>query len=179
MGILGRLLRRRRLEAQLDAELRDHLERQTADYVRAGFGEAEARRRAQLDLGGLEQVKEECRDARGTRLLEDLGQDLVYGVRVLRRSPAFTLVAVLSLALGIGANTAIYTLVDSLVLRSLPVRDPVRLVRLEGGSWTNPIWEEVRERQHEILEGADRPRSGAARGVSRALATPTGRARHS
>ncbi len=62
--------------------------------------------------------------------------------------------AVLSLALGIGANTAIYTLVDSLVLRSLPVRDPVRLVRLEGGSWTNPIWEQVRERQHEILESA-------------------------
>jgi predicted permease len=154
MGLLGRLLRSRRLEAQLDAELRDHLERQTADYVRAGLGETEARRRAHLDLGGLEQVKEECRDARGTRLLEDLGQDLVYGVRVLRRSPSFTVVAVLSLALGIGANTAIYTLVDSLVLRSLPVRDPVRLVRLEGGSWTNPIWEEVRDRQHQILEGA-------------------------
>jgi putative ABC transport system permease protein len=154
MSALSRLFHRRRLEAQLDAELQDHLERQTADYVRAGFGEAEARRRARIDLGGLEQVKEECRDARGTRLLEDLGQDLVYGVRVLRRSPAFTLVAVLSLALGIGANTAIYTLVDSLVLRSLPVRDPVRLVRLEGGSWTNPIWEEVRARQAEILESA-------------------------
>jgi predicted permease len=154
MGVLGRLLRRRRLEAQLDAELRDHLERQTADYVRAGLGEAEARRRARIDLGGVEQVKEECRDARGTRLVEDLGQDLRYGVRVLRRSPAFTLVAVLSLALGIGANTAIYTLVDSLLLRSLPVRDPVRLVRLEGGSWTNPIWEEVRRRQHEILGSA-------------------------
>ena len=73
---------------------------------------------------------------------------------MLRRSPAFTLVAVVSLALGIGANTTIFTLVDSLVLRSLPVRDPSRLVRLEGGSWTNPIWEQIRERQHEILESA-------------------------
>ena len=130
MGFLGRLFRRGRLEAQLEAELRDHVERQTADYVRSGLSEAEARRRARIELGGVEQVKEECRDARGTRLLEDLGQDLSYGVRVLRRSPAFALVAILSLALGIGANTAIYTLVDSLVLRSLPVRDPVRLVRL-------------------------------------------------
>jgi putative ABC transport system permease protein len=154
MGFLGRLFRRRRLEAQLDAELRDHVERQAADYVRSGLSEAEARRRARIELGGVEQVKEECRDARGTRLLEDLGQDLSYGVRVLRRSPAFSLVAILSLALGIGANTAIYTLVDSLLLRSLPVRDPGRLVRLEGGSWTNPIWEEIRARQREMLEGA-------------------------
>jgi putative ABC transport system permease protein len=154
MGVLGRLFRRRRLEAQLDAELRDHFERQTADYVRAGLGEGEARRRARIELGGLEQVKEECRDARGTRLLEDLGQDLSYGVRVLRRSPTFTMVAILSLALGIGANTAIYTLVDSLILRALPVRDPLRLVRLEGGSWTNPIWEQIRDRQREVLESA-------------------------
>ena len=153
-GRLGRLLRRRRLEIQLDAELRDHLERQTADYVRDGLGEAEARRRARLELGGVEQVKEACRDARGTRWLEDFGQDLQYGLRVLRRSPAFTLVAVLSLALGIGANTAIFTLVDSLILRTLPVREPQRLVRLQHGSWTNPIWEEIRARQHELLDGA-------------------------
>jgi putative ABC transport system permease protein len=86
-GLLGRLLRRRRLEARLDAELRDHLERAAADYRRAGLGEAEARRRARLDLGGVEQVKEACRDARGTRLLEDVGQDVGYGLRVLRKSP--------------------------------------------------------------------------------------------
>jgi hypothetical protein len=154
MGVIGRLLRRRRLEAQLDAELRDHLERQVADYVRDGLSEAEARRPAQLALGGLEQVKEACRDARGTQLLEDLGQDLRYGLRVLRKIPVFTAVAVLSLALGIGANTAIFTLVDSLVLRSLPVREPERLVRLEGGAWSNPIWEEVRAREHEVFESA-------------------------
>jgi predicted permease len=154
MGVLGRLFQGRRLERQLDVELRDHLERQVADYVREGLSEVEARRRAQLALGGLEQVKEACRDARGTRLLDELGQDLRYGYRVLRKSPAFTLVAVLSLALGIGANTAIFTLVDSLVLRSLPVREPARLVRLEGGSWTNPIWEQIRERQQEVFESA-------------------------
>ncbi|HVQ29347.1 MAG TPA: ABC transporter permease, partial [Vicinamibacteria bacterium] len=154
MGVLGRLLRKRRLESQLDAELRDHLERQTADYVREGLSEGEARRRAQLELGGLEQVKESCRDARGTRLFDDLGQDLRYGFRVLRKSPGFTLVAVLSLALGIGANTTIFTLVDSLILRSLPVREPARLVRLEHGSWTNPVWEQIRDRQKEIFESA-------------------------
>ena len=154
MGVWERLFRKARLEARLDAELRDHLERQTADYVRSGLDETEARRRAHLDLGGLEQVKEACRDARGTRLLDDLEQDLRYGARILRRSPAFTLVAVLSLALGIGANTAIFTLVDTLILRSLPVHDPHRLVRLQHGSWTNPIWEQIRDRQHQILESA-------------------------
>jgi putative ABC transport system permease protein len=154
MGVWERLFRKGRLEARLDAELRDHLERQTADYVRSGLSETEARRRAHQDLGGLEQVKEACRDVRGTRLLDDLQQDLRYGIRVLRKSPTFTVVAVLSLTLGIGANTTIFTLVDTLILRSLPVHDPGRLVRLQGASWTNPIWEEIRARQHEILAGA-------------------------
>jgi putative ABC transport system permease protein len=148
------LFRRRRAEDRLDAELRDHLERQAADYVRAGLSEDEARRRARVELGGLEPVKEACREVRSTRLLEDLEQDLRYGVRVLRKSPAFTAVAIVSLALGIGANTAIFTLVDSLILRALPVSEPGRLVRLKDGSWTNPIWEQIRDRQHAILEGA-------------------------
>jgi len=151
---LGRLLRRGRLETELDAELRDHLERQVDDYVRAGMTEPEARRRAAVEFGGLERAKEYCRDARGTRYLDDLAQDLRYGCRVLRKSPGFTLVAVASLALGIGANTAIFTLVDTLILRALPVRDPVRLVRLKGGSWTNPIWEQIRERHHDLFESA-------------------------
>jgi putative ABC transport system permease protein len=154
MSVLARLFQRKKLEAQLDLELRDHVERQTADYVREGMSESDARRRALLELGGVEQIKEECRDARGTRLADDLGQDLRYGLRVLRKAPAFTGVAVLSLALGIGANTAIFTLVDSLILRSLPVRDPAALVRLDGGSWTNPIWEQVRDRQQDVLESA-------------------------
>ncbi len=149
-----RLLQRNRLERQLDAELRDHLERQIADYVAAGMPEAEARRRALVEFGGLERVKEECRDVRGTRRLEDTGQDLRYALRLLAASPVFTVVAVLSLALGIGANTAIFSLVNSLLLRSLPVAHADRLVRLEGSSWTNPIWEQIRERQDELFDGA-------------------------
>ena len=154
MTWLGRLLRRGRLERELDAELRDHLERHVADLVAGGMTEAEARRRAHLEFGGLDRAKEDCRDARGTRWLDDLVQDVRYGCRVLRKSPVFTAVAVASLALGIGANTAIFTLVDSLVLRALPVREPERLVRLQRGSWTNPIWEQIRQRQHEVLESA-------------------------
>ena len=123
---------------------------------------------------GVEQVKEECRDARGTRLVYDLGQDLRYGLRMLRKSPGFTVVAIASLALGIGANTAIFTLVDSLILRALPVRDPGALVRLKDGSWTNPIWEadprsapQLVESAAALLGHAARPRVGRRSASSR------------
>jgi predicted permease len=151
-GVWRRLWRRSHLERELEAELRDHLERQVADYVAEGMPEPEARRRAALELGGLESVKEACRDARGTRWADELAHDLRYAARGLRQSPAFAVVAVLSLALGIGANTAIFSIVESVLLRALPVRDPERLVRLEGGSWTNPIWEEIRDRHPDLLE---------------------------
>jgi putative ABC transport system permease protein len=154
VNLMGRLLGRERLERELDAELQDHLERRIADEIRGGASPEEARRRAVMALGGVDQVKEACRDARGTRLVENFWSDVRYGLRVLRRSPVFTAVVLVSLALGIGANTAIFTLIDSLILRSLPVRDPGRLVRLEGGSWTNPIWEQVRARQHDLFDGA-------------------------
>jgi hypothetical protein len=87
----------------------------------------EARRRTRQAMGGLEQVKEECRDARGVTMFESTLRDLQYGARQLRKSPAFAAVVVASLALGIGANTAIFTLIDSVLLRSLPVDDPERL----------------------------------------------------
>ena len=150
----ARLWRREQLEHQLDAELRDHFERQVADYVRDGTSEADARRRARLEFGGMDQIKEECRDARGTRWVEDVAQDVRYSLRVLAGSPAFTLVAVVSLALGIGANTAIFSLVNSLLLRTLPVAHAERLVLLDEGSWTNPIWEQIRARQDELFDGA-------------------------
>jgi hypothetical protein len=149
-----RLIHRRRLEFELDAELRDHVERQTADLMSSGIAEAEARRRALARLGGLDPVKEYCRDARGTRWLHDLTGDIRYGVRVLRQTPVLTMVAVLSLALGIGANTAIFSIVNGLLLRALPVHEPERLVVLDRGSWTNPIWEELRERRADLFGGA-------------------------
>jgi predicted permease len=154
MTWLRRLLHRDRVERQLDAELRDHLERLTIDYRRSGRSEQEARRKALLAFGGLEQVKEDCRDVRGTRWLDEIAQDLRYGFRLLRLSPAFTFVAVASLALGIGANSAIFALVDGVLLKSLPVREPQRLILLDDGSWTNPIWEQIRARQLEISDGA-------------------------
>jgi hypothetical protein len=148
-----RLIGRGALEADLDRELRDHLERQVADFMRDGVSESEARRRAALMFGGIEGIKESCRDARGTRWFTDLADDVRYSLRVFAHNPAFVAVAVVSLALGIGANTAIFSIVNSLLLRSLPVRDPGQLAILAHGSWTNPIWEQVRERQA-LFDGA-------------------------
>jgi putative ABC transport system permease protein len=150
----ARLLRRDRAERELDAELRDHYERLVADYRRAGATEEDAQRRARLEFGGLEQVKEVCRDVRGTRWVDEITQDVRHGLRLLRQSPGFTLVAVLSLALGIGANSAIFTLVHNVLLRSLPVRDAHRLVILDGDLWTNPVWEQIRDRQTQFSDGA-------------------------
>ena len=99
-------------------------------------------------------MKEDCRDARGTRWAHDLVQDARYGARVLAQAPAFTAVAVLSLALGIGANSTIFSLVNGLMLRTLPVREPSRLVLIDKGSWTNPIWEQVRDRHDRFAESA-------------------------
>ncbi|HJY34165.1 MAG TPA: ABC transporter permease, partial [Vicinamibacterales bacterium] len=149
-----RLFSRDRLDSELDRELSDHIERQVAEFVRGGMTEGEARRRARLSFGGDVQIAEACRDARGTRWVEDIVQDIRYSIRILLRSPAFALVAILSLALGIGANTAIFSIVNSLLLRSLPVRAPEQLVILEGGSWTNPIWEQIRDHHAGLFGGA-------------------------
>src|SRR4029077_4195030 len=123
-------LRRSRMESEMDAELRFHMEAYAEDLIRSGVPSEEARRRARLGLGGAEQVKEECREASGVVLLESLTQDIRYALRMMRRSPGLTAVAVLSLALGIGANTAIFSLINTLMLGRLPVRDPGQLVEL-------------------------------------------------
>src|SRR5947208_295599 len=112
-----RLFQRKKHEEALDKELRFHLDQHTSDLIARGYSLEEARRQAHLALGGPEQVKEMCRDARGTRWLGDLLQDLRYGVRILARKPGFTAVAVLALALGIGVNTAILSAVNGMVLR--------------------------------------------------------------
>src|SRR5260370_24775533 len=113
----------------LDKELRYHFERLMRDFIADGVDPDEARRRARLEFGGVEKIKEECRDVRG-RWLEAFGKDLRYAARTFRRSPGFLMVSVLSLALGIGANTAIFSLINAVMLRSLPVKEPARLVHI-------------------------------------------------
>jgi putative ABC transport system permease protein len=125
-----RLFRRARTERQLDAELRFHLEHQIADYIATGMTPEEARRRARLEFGGLEQVKEECRGVGAARFLETLIQDVRYGLRQLRRNPGFTAVAAITLALGIAAPTSIFTVVDTVLLRPLPYPDSGRIVNI-------------------------------------------------
>src|SRR5215470_19930537 len=131
---LRSLIRRRAVEQDLDDELGLHLERLVGRYVADGLPHDEAMRRARLEFGGLDQVKEEYRDTLGTRFVDDLLRDLRVAVRSLRATPTVTLVATLSLALGIGANTAIFSLVDSLLLRPLRVAAPEQLVTAITGS---------------------------------------------
>src|SRR4030081_3556453 len=121
--------RKKPVEARLDKELRYHFERLVRDFIAEGTDPMEARRLARLEFGGVEQIKEECRDVQGN-WLEDFGKDLRYAARTLRRSPGFLTVSVLSLALGIGANTTIFSLIHAVMLRSLPVREPQRLVEI-------------------------------------------------
>ncbi len=124
---LRAIFRRKSMETELAAELQFHCEQQAAKHVAAGVPRDEALRRARLAIGGVEQVKEECREARGVAVLESTAADFRYGLRQLRRRPGFALVVVSSLALGIGANTAIFSLVDAVLLRMLPIDDPAGL----------------------------------------------------
>src|SRR5437879_4070095 len=123
--------RRGNLERGLDRELRYHVDRRVSDLVQSGLPEHEAHRQAMLELGGLTQVREEVRDVWLTRWLRDFAYDLRFSARSFLRSPSFTATAVLSLALGIGATTAIYSLVNQVVLHSLPVDHPERLVLID------------------------------------------------
>lgn len=124
---LAGLFRKNRLENDLDEEVRTHLEMLTEEKLRTGMLPEEARSAASRAFGGVEQMKEECRDAWSVRLIETLAQDIRYGVRQLRRSPSFTAVVVVTLALGLGANTALFSMVNGIILRALPFYQPQRL----------------------------------------------------
>src|ERR1700723_1848545 len=194
MGWLRRLFARERLEADLDKELRFHFEKQVADKVRSGIPEGEARRLTRIEFGGIEQVKEDCRERRGTMGLESLLQDLRYALRMFAKSPGFSAIAILTVALSIGVTTAIFSLVDATLLHPLPYPHPEELVRVEddlpGAGATDagisiPEWKDLRRSgifQYLVLEiigsanltGVSQPSRMQYEGVSPAYFTMLG-----
>jgi predicted permease len=156
---LRSLLRGGDVERELDRELRFHIDRETENHIRLGESPAAARSAALRRLGGVAQIQEECRDMRRINYIENLLRDLRYASRTLVKAPVFTVTAIATLALGIGANTAIFQLLDAVRLRSLPVREPQRLARIEipdkGGfgishypdNLSYPLFQQVRDHQ--------------------------------
>lgn len=160
---LRAIFRKDQIEAELDEELQFHLARVVERNVQAGMTRREARLAALKEFDGMAQSKEECRDARGVRWIEEAGQDFRYGLRMLRNSPVFCLTSILTLAIGIGANTAIFTLVHGLFLKALPVAEPGRLARISlsarvpgredvdaGIPW--PMYQELRRTQRSFTD---------------------------
>lgn len=156
-----RLWRRKKMEEQLEKELRFHLEQHANDLIAKGCSHGEARRQARLALGGTEQVKENCRDARGTRWLEDLLQDFRYAIRTLRSQPGFAAVALLTLALGVGATTVMFTVINGVLLKPLPYPDAGKLVAVNGHSdgWNAEIFGEQNVAYLDFLDCARQSRS--------------------
>jgi putative ABC transport system permease protein len=141
---LHALLREAKLERELNEEMRYHLEREIEESIRRGLSPEEARRVALVNFGGVERIKEEWRDARSFRLIEALWQNLRYSGRMLRKKPGFTLVAVLTLALGIGATTAIFSVVYATLFEPLPYPKPDQLVM---------VWSKVNQTRNSVSAG--------------------------
>src|SRR6185437_7165847 len=136
-SLLRSLFQRRQAEADLDNELRYHLEQEIESNIRAGMSPEEAKFAAQRLTGSTALYKEECRDARGIGLVENSVRDFRYAVRTLRHTPLFTIVAIVTLALGIGANTTVFTFIENILLRPLPVSNPQQLMSLNWGGMVN------------------------------------------
>ncbi len=122
--------RRDRVEGGMDEELRFHVEEYEAELVRSGVAPAEAKRLSRMRFGSLEAAKEQCREARGLRWPDELQRNVRFAVRVLRKSPGFTAVTMITLALCIGANTAVYSVVDAVLFRPIPYAEPERLAQV-------------------------------------------------
>jgi predicted permease len=157
MRVLRRLLhllRSRRHDADLRDELETHRSLRQDRLEREGYAPGDAAIASRRALGNVTLAREDAREAWAWRTLDALRQDLRTVLRGLATSPGFTVVAIGTLALGIGANTALFSLFNSLSLRTLPVRDPGSLVYVQGGSWTNPIWQALDRHGHELFDGA-------------------------
>jgi predicted permease len=170
---LNATLRRRRMENEMDAELRFHLDAYAEDLIRVGVPPQEAMRRARLEFGGLEQTKEVCRDARGLNLIDSFTQDLRFALRMFRKNPGFAATVIITLALAVGANTAIFSLVNALLLKSLPYAHPERMgtiyLRVTGSNPSDdPIdlngerWELLRDNVPSLISAV----SGGSSGVN-------------
>src|SRR5262245_31706923 len=127
---LRAIVRGRAVEGELDEELRFHLENEIDKLMRSGLSREEASRKAKISLGGMDQVKEECRDSRGVSGLENALQDIRYGMRGLRRNPGLAIIAIVTLSLGMAASIVVFSIFEAVLLRSLPFRDTDRLVQI-------------------------------------------------
>ena len=144
---LRSLFHKKSMERELHDELQFHFEHQREKYLTQGLSPEEATRKARLEFGGVDQIKEECRQARGVAIVESIVQDVFYALRNWRRSPVFASVAILSLALGIGANTAIFSLIDTLLFKNLPVQHPEELeeVQVSPLYFSYPMYRDMKD----------------------------------